>query len=337
MNASVPPVPADYLPRPDVEADIRAMLLRTVGAMSLTAGFDGPAGIGKTTLAKVMCNDSEVRRHFSDGVLWLPVGRERTGDEVMKSLAEKMAIHVDGNGSLLPAMPARIAGRRLLGVLDDVWFSEQVAAFVALDAGISGLLVLLLTTRNAQLAATYGESMRLQQLSEMASLRMLTNFLGRGVKLGGGEDSEALLRACRGNVAMLRSVANLCRKRGVHGAVRHLEDCRARQIAATLPDASEYGTLYAALEGTLSHLSPELARRAAMLAVFPEDCSVPLSVVGQLWGLPTADLPTAAGLHTAEDLHAGVASLEACQLIDVDWSPQRPTNHDSLLMTFDHL
>jgi hypothetical protein len=152
-----------------------------------------------------MCNDSEVRRHFSDGVLWLPVGRERTGDEVMKSLAEKMAIHVDGNGSLLPAMQARIAGRRLLVVLDDVWFSEQVAAFVALDAGISGLLVLLLTTRNAQLAATYGESMRLQQLSEMASLRMLTNFLGRGVKLGGGEDSEALLRACRGNVAMLRS------------------------------------------------------------------------------------------------------------------------------------
>ena len=324
--ASVPSVPADYLPRPEFEAEHRAMLLRTVGAMSLTAGFDGPAGVGKTTLAKVMCNDSEVRRHFSDGVLWLPVGRERTGDEVMKSLAERMAVNVDGNGSLPLAVQARITGRRHLVVLDDVWFSEQVAAFVALDAGISGLLVLLLTTRNAQLAATYGESMRLEQLSDFASLRMLTNFLGRGVKLGVGVDSEALLRACRGNVAMLRSVANLCRKRGVHGAVRHLEDCRARQIAASLPDVSEYGTLYAALEGTLSHLSPELARRAAMLAVFPEDCSVPLSVVGQLWGLPTA-----------EAVHAGVASLEACQLIDVDWSPKRLTNHDSLLMTSDHL
>ena len=45
----------------------------------------------------------------------------------------------------------------------------------------------------------------------------------------GADDTSILLRACRGNAAMLRSVAGLCRKRGVEGAVLYLAECRARQ------------------------------------------------------------------------------------------------------------
>ena len=87
---------------------------------------------------------------------------------------------------------------------------------------------------------------------------------------------------------MLRSVAGLCRKRGVAGAVRHLLECSARQQHASLPDdAGEYGTLYSALEGALCSMSAELARGAAMLAVFPEDSTVPMAVVGESSGSRT--------------------------------------------------
>ena len=312
--ASVPPLPAHYQPRPDVEAEHRAMLLRATGAVALTASFDGPAGIGKTTLAKAMCHDEEVRRHFSDGIHWLVFGRERSGSEVLTSLAAML----DVAAASAEAINARVASRRLLLVLDDIWTAEQVEAFAELTAGGDGLLATLITTRNAQLAAaSAGESMRLEQLNDDAALRMIRKYMGGGFKAAAlkadADDTAVLLRACRGNAAMLRSVAGLCRKRGVAGAVRHLLDCSARQQHASLPDdAGEYGTLYAALEGALSNMSAELARCAAMLAVFPEDCSVPLAVVGQLWA-------SARGARSAEALDADVCSLEACHLIDVDW------------------
>ena len=57
----------------------------------------------------------------------------------------------------------------------------------------------------------------------------------------------------------------------------HLEECaRTQQLAQVTPAGDDqYGTLYAALEGTLAGLPAAAARRAAMLAVFPEDTAVP--------------------------------------------------------------
>tara|TARA_B110000046_G_C12592445_1_gene233472 strand:+ start:193 stop:363 length:171 start_codon:yes stop_codon:yes gene_type:complete len=45
-----------------------------------------------------------------------------------------------------------------------------------------------------------------------------------------------------------------------------------------------------------------------MLAVFPEDTNVPLAVVAQLWGGGEADVASQ------------LAQLEACQLVDADWT-----------------
>ena len=201
------------------------MLLNATGTIALTASFDGPAGVGKTTLAKVMCHDREVRRHFSDGVQWLAFGRERTGEEVLAMLAGSLG--VPSSDPLSSAISERLDGRRVLLVLDDVWSAEQVGAFVGLDAGVDGLLATLLTTRNSQLAASHGECLRLERLSDKASLRMLCSFIGAGSRPD-GDDSAVLLRACRGNAAMLRSVGGLCRKRGIKGAVSHLEEAARR-------------------------------------------------------------------------------------------------------------
>ena len=310
--ASVPPLPPQYQSRPDVEAAHREMLLRGSGAVALTAGFDGPAGVGKTTLAKVMCHDREVRRRFADGIHWVPVGRERRGDDALAALAASLGVPA---ASCPATVSARLEGRRTLLVLDDVWSSEQVDAFAGLIAGDGGLLATLLTTRNAELASSRGgECLRLERLSDKASLRMLCSFIGDAARPA-GEDSDVLLRACRGNAAMLRSVAGLCRKRGVKGAVLHLEECARKHEAASLPDADEYGTLYAALEGALGSLGSGAARRAAMLAIFPEDTSVPLAVAAQLWRAASAADEAA---DEAVDVHAEVAALEASHLIDVD-------------------
>ena len=101
----------------------------------------------------------------------------------------------------------------------------------------------------------------------------------------------------------------------------HLHDCRERQLHASLPaDAGEYGTLYAALEGTLAHLEESLARHAAMLAVFPEDTAIPTAVLAQLWRDAAGAEVDAAGAEVdVAGAEVDVASLEQWNLIDVDW------------------
>ena len=312
---SVPPLPPNYQARPDMESVLRTALLNSSGGavIGLTARSSGPAGIGKTTLAKAVCHDDQVRAKFSDGVFWLAFGRERTGDQLIKSLTAMLRLPVDSRPA---AISEQLNGRRLLLVLDDVWTTEQVGAFAGLTAGTDGVLVQLFTTRKPELVASCAaaESVHVEPLSDDASLKLLRSLTGISSLRANKEESAALLAACHGNVAMLQSVAGLCRKRGVDGAAAHLESCRRRAAAShdrgaavALPDdASTYGTLYAALDGALADFSPELARRAVMLAVLPEDTSVPWSVVGQLWGA------------TAADVDASVGALSDANLVEID-------------------
>lgn len=274
--------------------------------LALTACGDGSAGIGKTTLAKVLCNDAAVQNHFADGVQWLVFGRERSGQEVLAMLAATLGVAASSK-----SISARLAGRQVLIVLDDIWYAEQVDAFASITTGSDGLLVMLLTTRNNQLADSFGERLQLEQMSDTASLRLLACCMGRGgtaALKANADDTDMLLQACCGNAAMLRSVAGLCSKKGVRGTVRFLGDCRAKQRLAVTGDASEdtYGTLYGAIEGTLSQLGGGLSQRAAELGVFPEDTAVPLAVVAQLWG------------SSSHEVEAEAATLVGLQLIDVD-------------------
>lgn len=333
--ASVPPLPPHYEPRNEVEAQHCETLLQATGTVAITASTSGAAGIGKTTLAKALANNVKVRQHFTDGVIWLVFGRERNGEELLWALASIVDAKVKNASSagLGQAISQAMLDRRLLIVLDDVWTSEQIDAFASLTSGSNGLLVLLVTTRNAQLAKAHATtSLHLEQLGDAASLRAMKRFMGGGFKASAlrlnDRDTAELLSACQGNLAMLRSVAGLCRKRGVKGAVQHLNECRDRQLqrTAAMPnDAHEYGTLYAALEGTLANLSPVLARRAAMLAVFPEDTDVPLAVVAQLWSNDGHELR----------LDEEVSALAACLVVeDVDWKHRSLTlidlHHDYL-------
>ena len=106
-------------------------------------------------------------------------------------------------------------------------------------------------------------------------------------------------------------MAALCKKKGAAPALAYLEQCRQKLRHAKLPGAEGYGTLFDALAGSLAFLREQdaaLAERCTMLAVFPEDSQVPLSVVGQLWGTDEVETEEA------------VTELESWHLVDVDWS-----------------
>ena len=307
----VPPLPEEYTPRPELEAAHRDALLRTTHTMAITAtttGVSGPAGAGKSTTAAVLARDPLVHVHFPDGVTWLSFGRERTGADVLRTLAT-FILRLDPalpHEELPRAISAALVGQRRLLVLDDIWTKEQLHAFSSLVAE-GGLLGRLVTTRNNALAGEHAQTV--DALQEEEGLRVLARYMRTTPEqLRDDADALRLVDMCSGNPAMLRSVAALCKKKGAAPTLAYLEQCRQKMRHAKLPDAGEqYGTLFDALAGSLDHLKPELAEQCAMLATFPEDRDVPWSVVGQLWGVD--ELETEETLTELEDWH----------LIDVDW------------------
>ena len=235
MLDGVPSLPEQYQPRPALEAEHRNALLRSSGTMAITAsttGVSGPAGAGKSTTAIVLARDPQVRAHFNDGIIWLAFGRERTGAEVLRSLAGWLGLAAETaagrqltHDELVTAISRALAGQRRLLLLDDIWTEEQLAAFAPLTAE-GGLLGRLVTTRNDELAGE--RAYKVEALKEEEALRVLAGYMGSTAEqLRGGGDSAAatrLVEMCSGNPAMLRSVAALCKKRrGTVPALAYLE------------------------------------------------------------------------------------------------------------------
>ena len=99
----VPNLPEHYESRPELEAAHRNALLRTTNTNTIT----GPAGAGKSTTAVVLARDPRVHDHFPDGITWLKFGRERTGAEMLRTLASILRLD-----SALP-QPCRVPPPRL--------------------------------------------------------------------------------------------------------------------------------------------------------------------------------------------------------------------------------
>src|SRR5262249_54974479 len=96
----------------------------------------GPGGFGKTTLVMNACWQAEVRKRFSDGILWVTVG-ERTDGPGLASKINDLSEHLCGvRPSLADPLQAGFHLGRLLGerpvllVIDDVWRPSQLAPFL---------------------------------------------------------------------------------------------------------------------------------------------------------------------------------------------------------------
>ncbi|KAF2324434.1 hypothetical protein GH714_014032 [Hevea brasiliensis] len=123
----------------------------------------GMGGLGKTTLAKQVYDDSEVKKHFSMHA-WITVSRSYKMEELLKDIVQQLfsadrkpvpreADNMNSN-QLKTIIKELLQNRRYLIVLDDVWhINEWDAVKYALPTNNCGSRVIL-TTRNADLAFT---------------------------------------------------------------------------------------------------------------------------------------------------------------------------------------
>ena len=73
-------LPASYIPRPEVLAEVRTALLKgqpqlaLISAIKLDA-LHGMGGIGKSVTARALCDDSDIQATFPNGILWTTLGQ----------------------------------------------------------------------------------------------------------------------------------------------------------------------------------------------------------------------------------------------------------------------
>jgi hypothetical protein len=142
----------------------------------------GIGGLGKTTLAQLICNDDEVKGYF-DLVIWVYVSHDFNVETLTRKILQGVTgeeINMVSLNSLHMALKEKLSPQTFLLVLDDVWNDESIDAWEnlvrPLRYGKRGNKILLTT--------------RMKSVAEFAARAMQEEC--RYLKLGGLEDTDLL-------------------------------------------------------------------------------------------------------------------------------------------------
>ena len=345
LHGAPPDVPEHYEPRAEQQAlrdaliGARAPIALVGGGGSGATSLAGTAGLGKTTLAAWLVRDLRVHSTFADGIFWLRFGQERAAAEVLLAMARMLGVaEPDERGrppsddEIIAAVTRRLAGRRCLLVLDDVWNHAQVRPFKGLGAG------LLLTTRLREVANRAGALREMAPLAPAQALKVLATCMETTADLSTSDDAQQLVRLSGGLPVVLESWGAACRSQSVASLLQELTRARREQVVLEVEGGGdyEYDTFFAGLEAQLGRLEQSDARLAACyckLAVLREDSEMALDGAAQLWGL--GELQTVqtarklAGMHllklTEED-----GAARSLSLLDVHLQYLRHRGRNSL-------
>jgi hypothetical protein len=138
----------------------------------------GWPGVGKSSAAAALAYDSEARRAYQDGILWISLGpkpsllsalatwgRVLGTDELLKAPTLKQAI---------AQLTALLSRKRMLLIVDDVWETEHAAPFQQVRGDGCGLLFTTRETHVAEaIASVHAAIYNLPVLTHESALELL--------------------------------------------------------------------------------------------------------------------------------------------------------------------
>ena len=307
-----PPVPREELYRELVDAIVadKTQVSITSSASHHKVKAWGLGGVGKTTLARMVIAEwkenkegNRIRERFPDGVAWVTLGNdesnilERVRDVWQQLFSERpdQGLYKD-LASLKQGLRGKLASKRCLVVLDDVWKKEHADAFDF--AGTPS--VLLVTSRFSDVVsgATEVKVGFLQDHKGEMAQSMLRH--SSGVKDDEPLPPAALMiltKFCRGHPLAIT----------IAGSIKHEDTCRTwEEVLARLEEAEregeagmeftdgeaqeaaqydQYKDLWTCIKVSLSTVTPEVKECLSWYAVLAEDTWVSKALVQKLWGL----------------------------------------------------
>jgi hypothetical protein len=250
----------------------------------------GAPGFGKTTLASGICHNGEVMTACDGGVLWATLGERPsplrelgkmyaalTGERPQFLDADDAAIHLFG----------RLAGKRCLMVVDDVWDFEHLKPFLREPGQVTRIITTRLSTIAVK-AADPESRIDVAELTPAESERLLLSKLRTPPK-GTGPFQPLAKRLARW--PLLLELANGALREQLdfgdtlEGALawvnEALDQMKVVAFDAETPTARNQAVA-STVEISLKRLG-EKRQRCLELSVFPDDADIPFSAPGIFW------------------------------------------------------
>ncbi len=299
QSYGVPALPSHYLPRAEeIESLSKSVLADdyepiVITSAKQTVALQGMGGVGKSVLAAALAQTCEVRRAFSDGLIWLAFGQQAEAIDNLRRVGRTLN---DGEQHYLDLARAEarlsevLENKDCLLILDDIWNLKQTEAFRSALANTRCRL--LITTRDGGVVNALGaQPHRVDILSDEQALRLLADWSGQPVGNLPPEASE-VADECGNLPFALALCGAMVRAGNLWADLRDkLRAADLTFIEQQLPDYP-YKDVLRSLRVSADALDQEDRERDKPLhakqhylelSVFPPDTAVPEAAVATLW------------------------------------------------------
>ncbi|MFS7974019.1 putative powdery mildew resistance protein, RPW8 [Helianthus anomalus] len=178
-----------------------------------------PGGCGKTTLAKMLCHDNEIKGIFGDNIFYVTVSRTTS----LKTIVQKIFVHHlhvkncefqsdEDAKNQLENMISQMGSEKTLLVLDDVW-AESQSIIQALKFPITGYKILVTSRSLFSVGSTY--KLGLLNDEDARTLFYHSAFPCDGDRIIVPEDLiTKMVKSCKGFPLALKAVGASLRGQG---------------------------------------------------------------------------------------------------------------------------
>ena len=180
----VPPLPAYFVPRPEISNPIKQNLLESNSStkgVTVISAIHGLGGIGKSVLAAALAFDNDLKEKYRDGVLWVTLGQKPDLLAFLWAWIQALGDY-DFTPRTISTATAHLRSllyqRACLLVVDDAWEADDVRPFLV-SAPRCRILV---TTRRADVASEINSSLhQVDVMTPEQSISLLTSRLNRPI------------------------------------------------------------------------------------------------------------------------------------------------------------
>jgi hypothetical protein len=282
-------LPPNYIVRTEVLAAVRAALLAEGAPLALTSALTiakptalhGMGGIGKSVIARALCDDPTVQSAFPDGILWVTLGQ--TPDligglgawiQILGGAVSESAPTVD---ILKSSLAGLLADRACLLVVDDVWKRTEAEAFRVAGTHCRWLI----TTRDEAIADDLGANVHHIPVLNQAEAIALLDEWGEANLAGVEPTLKERIVARLGYLPLAVKLAGAQLRRKEPTA--WLQTFDVRRLAARRPE-DLHDSLELTFRLSLDTLRADDRPLYAALAIFKDVEAIPECSVARLWG-----------------------------------------------------
>ncbi|KAA8537699.1 hypothetical protein F0562_027311 [Nyssa sinensis] len=248
----------------------------------VVVGISGIGGSGKTTLAREICIDDQVRSHFNNRVFFLTVSQSPNVEQLRSRIWGTITGNcISGSNDTIPQWNLQYDFRvsvRTLVVLDDVWSLSVLEQLIFRVPGCKTLVV----SRNKFPPAVINCTYELELLGEDEAMSLFCHsaFGQKSIPLGNNENLvKQVVNECKGLPLALKVIGASLRDQlemfwtsAKNRLSRGQPICESHEIQ-----------LLERMKISVDYL-PEKVRECFLdLGSFPEDKKIPLDVLVNMW------------------------------------------------------